>query len=271
MSNVSRRLVGIDSATTMNVVDMGAGPAIVFLHGSGPGASGWNNFRHNAAVLAHAGYRCLMPDLIGFGHSSKPTDVQFTLDYLAATIHTLLDHLEISSCTLVGNSLGGAIAIRCALDRPERIERLVLMAPGWLEEREVFAQMDGIIAMRGTLLDPRGLLRENLERTLRLMFFDPARLPEGLVDERMELARLQNGSVYTNLSGYNLVQHLPALTQPVLGFWGYADRFCPVSGAMSLVRHCRRARVVLQHDCGHWFMIEKAPIFDRELLAFLSE
>ena len=87
------------------------GPAVIFLQGSGPGASGWSNFQFNVPAFTQAGYRVVVPDLPGFGFSSKPTDAQYTLDYFRDYVGEMLDALGIERCALVGNSLGGAVSL----------------------------------------------------------------------------------------------------------------------------------------------------------------
>ncbi|MBT4377493.1 MAG: alpha/beta fold hydrolase, partial [Gammaproteobacteria bacterium] len=89
---------------------------VVFVHGSGPGASGHSNFKGNVDCLTEAGYRIIVPDLPGFGYSSKPIDRDYTSDFFSSCLVGLIGALGINSCILVGNSLGGAITIRTALD-----------------------------------------------------------------------------------------------------------------------------------------------------------
>ena len=107
----------------------GSGETVVFIHGSGPGASGHSNFKQNYPLFVTAGYRVIVPDLPGYGASDKP-DTLYTLDFFVNALSGLLDALDTQRCILVGNSLGGAIAIKLALDQPQRVSRLVLMAPG---------------------------------------------------------------------------------------------------------------------------------------------
>jgi 4,5:9,10-diseco-3-hydroxy-5,9,17-trioxoandrosta-1(10),2-diene-4-oate hydrolase len=104
----------------------GSGTVVMFVHGSGPGASGYSNFKLNVPTFVDAGYRVVVPDLPGFGYSSKPTDLDYTTDFFVEHLVGLLDALEVDRCTLIGNSLGGAISIRAALDHPARIDKLVL-------------------------------------------------------------------------------------------------------------------------------------------------
>jgi 4,5:9,10-diseco-3-hydroxy-5,9,17-trioxoandrosta-1(10),2-diene-4-oate hydrolase len=84
---------------------------------------------------------------MGYGYSTKPEDGTFSLDDVAAQYKALLDALDVDRVTVVGNSQGGAIAITMALNYPEFVEKLVLMAPGGLEAREIYMEMEGIQAM----------------------------------------------------------------------------------------------------------------------------
>ena len=113
--------------------DRGA-PVVVFLHGSGPGASGYSNFKGNYPALVKAGYRCIIPDLIGYGFSDKPTDVDHPLSFFVECVRQTLECAGIEQCTVIGNSLGGAVALGLALDYPALVDKLVLMAPGGLSE-----------------------------------------------------------------------------------------------------------------------------------------
>lgn len=122
-------------------------PVVVFLHGSGPGASGYSNFKGNYPALVKAGYRCIIPDLIGYGFSDKPTDVDHPLAFFVECVRQTLDCAAIEHCTVIGNSLGGAIALGLALDYPALVTKLVLMAPGGLSELHEYQQMPGMQKM----------------------------------------------------------------------------------------------------------------------------
>lgn len=97
--------------------ETGEGPAVLLLHGGGPGASGISNYSRNIAELAK-NFRVIVPDLPGYGRSSKGVDQNDPFGYLADAIRGLLDRLDIRKAHLVGNSYGGACALRLALDSP---------------------------------------------------------------------------------------------------------------------------------------------------------
>jgi 4,5:9,10-diseco-3-hydroxy-5,9,17-trioxoandrosta-1(10),2-diene-4-oate hydrolase len=251
--------------------EQGQGPAVLFLHGSGPGASGYSNFRRNYPYVAERGFRVIVPDTLGFGHSSKPDDRDYTLDLLAGALDRFTRVLGVERCAVVGNSHGGALAIKLALDRPELVERLVLMAPGGLELREAYGKMEGIRTMMKVFLGPEGITREGMRRVFGLQLFDPSTLTEEILDERMEIAVTQPKRVLTSMVVPHLAPELDELACPVFAFWGMNDKFCPVSGATTIAERCRRARVLLLSECGHWVMVEHADLFNRLTVDFLRE
>ncbi|BBR54546.1 MULTISPECIES: alpha/beta fold hydrolase [Pseudomonas] len=251
--------------------DVGTGEAVVFIHGSGPGASGHSNFKRNYPQFAAAGYRAIVPDLPGYGASDKP-QTAYTLDFFVEALLGLLDALDIQRCTLVGNSLGGAIAIAIALRQPQRVARLVLMAPGGLMDKaQYYLQMEGIQRMAAAFAS--GELRDaaGMRRLLGLQLFDPSLIDDDTVAERVAVVAEQPPCVLSTMEVPNMAEQLSQLACPILGFWGMNDKFCPVSGANTLMQACQRIRFVLLSECGHWVMVEHRELFNRECLAFLAE
>ncbi|MGZ2747692.1 alpha/beta fold hydrolase [Burkholderia stagnalis] len=249
--------------------EAGAGRPVVFIHGSGPGASGFSNFKHNYPAFAAAGHRTIVVDLPGYGQSSKPSDVAYTLDFFVDALHAQLDALGIGPAVLLGNSLGGAIALKYALDHPARVDGLIMMAPGGVEERDTYFRMEGIQRMV-QLFTNRQMNRDTMRELLTLLVHDPAIVTDALVDERMKVCVEQPTEVLATMSVPNLTGALGDVRCPVLGFWGTDDRFNPVGGALKFLEHCRDARFVLMNRCGHWVMVEHADYFNRECLDFLA-
>ena len=124
--------------------EQGDGEAVIFLHGAGGGASGYSNFKGNYPAFAQAGFRAIVPDLIGYGLSSKPDLPQYDQDLFVAGVKGLVDGLGLKRVTLLGNSLGGAVALGYALAHPEDVARLILMAPGGVEDLDTYLAMPGI-------------------------------------------------------------------------------------------------------------------------------
>jgi len=250
--------------------EVGEGPVVLFLHGSGPGASGWSNFRDSAGFLAEHGYRCIMVDSLGYGHSSKPTDRPYTLPFMAGGALSLMDALGIDSFTLIGNSQGGAQAIWLALEHPERVEGLILMAPGGLETRETYMEMRGIRSMMRCIYGPEGITLDGMQRVFTKQVVDPSRVPEGVIERRYAVAMTQPQHVFKSMRVDNLTDRLSEITQPTMALWGIQDQFCAVSGADTLEQHLPGAEVIRIDQCGHWVMVEHSDLFNTSCLRFLS-
>jgi len=246
-------------------------PPLVFLHGSGPGASGPSNFHDNAMVFCRAGFHCILVDSLGYGQSDKPTDVPYSLEVMSAALVGALDGLGIDRCTLVGNSQGGAIAIRTALDHPERIVSMVLMAPGGLEPRETYMQMRGIRSMLRCIYGPEGITAFGMRKVFEKQLFDRSLVTDALVEQRTASALQQPRHVFETMKVDNQEDRLAELQCPVLGLWGVDDQFCPVSGAMKLATQVPRCTVTVFSQCGHWVMVEHATRFNRLCIDFLRE
>ena len=259
-----------DKGHKIHYLERGTGKPVVFLHGSGPGASSWSNFKQNINAFVDAGFRTILIDHIGYGLSSKPADEIYTLDLFIDCLKQTLDHIGVSKCALVGNSLGGAIAIGFALKYPKMISHLILMGPGGVEEREVYFEMEGITTMMKSFLSEEGIDRERMASLLSLILYDTDYITELLLDERMEVLASQVKECLSTMQVPNLEPRLQELNCPLLGFWGMNDKFCPPSGAKIIMERCKNARFILQSECGHWFMVEHAALFDRMCVDFLT-
>lgn len=245
------------------------GRPVVFLHGSGPGNSAWANFHLNALRFAGAGYRVVLPDLVGFGYTDKPVDLgDYTLQLFCDTLMAGLDAAGVERCSFVGNSLGGGIAIQIALDRPDFADKLILMGPGCLEPQADYFQMPGIAKMMAAA--GAGITRDNLGEVLRNFVFDPKHVTEELLDMRWAVAETQPKEVLTTMKTPALGPRMQELQQPILTFWGADDAFMPPQGKQTCVRANAHSRLVEINACGHWVMIEHHRLFNAYAIDFLD-
>ncbi|WP_187774879.1 alpha/beta fold hydrolase [Pedobacter sp. BS3] len=122
------------------------GKTIVLLHGKNFNGAYWKT---TIEALTKEGYRVVVPDQIGFGKSSKPTDYQFTFQQLAQNTKAVLDELKINKIYLLGHSMGGMIATRFTLMYPETVEKLILENPLGLEDWKLVAPYTSIDANYG--------------------------------------------------------------------------------------------------------------------------
>lgn len=264
-----------DCANGHRIHYLDEGPAtaevVVYLHGSGPGASGYSNFKGNYPYLVAAGYRCIIPDLIGYGFSDKPMDVEHPLSFFVECIRQTLDCAGVERCTLIGNSLGGAIALGLALDDPQRIEKLVLMAPGGLSEMADYQAMPGmqkVFKVFGSGEPVTPAVMKDLFATG--LMHNPKYATDELVAERMQIMATMNGHVMATMSVPVLTERLREIECSVLGFWGLDEKMMPENGIMALARNVQHLRLILVSECGHWVMVEHEDMFNRACLDFIS-
>jgi 4,5:9,10-diseco-3-hydroxy-5,9,17-trioxoandrosta-1(10),2-diene-4-oate hydrolase len=263
--------VDIGNDLTIHYHDEGEGTPVIFVHGSGPGASGWSNFKGNYPAMVKAGYRTLVLDLPGYGYSSKPEDAQYTLDFMVAALEGFVEALQLKDCILIGNSMGGAVCIRFSVNNPKIVQKLVLMAPGGLETREVYMEMEGIQTMMRSFFSKKGLSREGMRKTFNLQLFNPEHITDEIIEERFQIAETQPKTVISTMKIPNQTEALKEISCPILGFWGMNDKFCPSSGAMTVARECSNTRMILLTECGHWVMVEHAARFNKECIEFFNE
>jgi haloalkane dehalogenase len=115
-------------------LDEGEGAPVIFMHGEPTWSFLW---RKVLPPVLEAGFRCLAPDLVGFGRSDKPSDIDFyTYDRHVALISTLLEDLDVRGATIVVHDWGGPIGLRLAVEHTERIDRLVIMDTGLFNGRQ---------------------------------------------------------------------------------------------------------------------------------------
>lgn len=255
----------------IHYLDQGQGHPVVFLHGSGQGASGHSNFKGNYPFLAENGYRVIVPDHIGYGYSDKPDDVEYPLSFFAECIIQTLDVIGLDKVSLVGNSLGGAIALYIALNHPDRVASLNLMAPGGIEEQMDYFTMPGMKIL-GEIASSGEASRDSLERFIREgLVYKQSVVDDELIDERWGVYQTQNSQCLATMSVPNMTKQLGDIQAPSICFWGMQEKMMPETGIMKLAKGLKNTRVVLVSECGHWVMAEHQEMFNRYSLDFLNE
>jgi 4,5:9,10-diseco-3-hydroxy-5,9,17-trioxoandrosta-1(10),2-diene-4-oate hydrolase len=262
--------------------EAGKGEALVMLHGGGPGATGWSNFKQNLPAFASR-FRVLLIDQPQFGLSDKPEPTEGFNVFAARAVRDLLDELEIERAHFLGNSLGGGTSLRFALDYPDRANRLVLMGPGGACLPVFSPEPSEGIKILGRFLAPPGPSREKLEEFVRIMVYDQSLITEELIEERYKVASdpsVLKGLVnfLTTVMGTNPEQRLKAemwreieqIQQPTLITWGRDDRILPLDGAFFALHRMQDARLHVFPRCGHWAQLEHAREFERISIDFLA-
>lgn len=264
------------------VSETGTGPAVVMLHGGGPGASGVSNYSRNIDALARH-FRVIVPDMPGYGRSAKGVDQNDPFGYLADMIRGLIDELGIDTAHLVGNSYGGAAALRLALDAPHRVGKLVLMGPGGIGTTRGLptAGLRSLLSYYGG----GGPSRDKLERFIRtFLVYDGTAVPDELIELRYRasidpevvadppLRRPSGPTAPRTLWRMDLTRdgRLKALTTPTLVLWGREDKVNRPAGGPMLFNLLPNAELVMTSHTGHWMQWERAELFNRLVVEFLE-
>ena len=275
LAESSSRFLTVDGVN-VHYHDIGSGPALVLLHGSGPGATGWSNYNRNAEALAR-NFRVIIPDLPGFGQSDmKPVDAKVPA-WWTGVVLGLLDGLGIAKAHFVGNSMGGMVTLKLALDHPDRIDRMILMGPGG--GHPVFSTWPtpGIITLV-TAYEGEGITPQKVRAFISASLFDQSLITDDLVAQRTAAAldprvvaqppmRVGPGGPPEDLWRDARLTRLPHET---LILWGREDRVLPLDNGMILVKQIPRAQLQVIPQCGYWVMWEQADLFNRVVQSFLG-
>ena len=253
--------------------DAGEGYPVICLHGTGPGANAWANFRLNAGALADH-HRALLVDLPRFGRSEKVVVRGPRLDYLSGVIRAFMDATGIARAHFVGNSMGGQAAIKVAIDAPERVGRMVLVAPAPIGH-SVFAPMPTeTVRMIADYYAGEGPSYEKMRLLMRSLVYDPASLSEAAIRERYE-ASIAPEVVAANKGPHwahqSLEHELDRARCPTLLVWGQDDRASPLDHGLVMLRKMPQARLHVFARCGHSVQLEHPEEFNRLALDFLAE
>ena len=254
-----------------NYLEKGSGETVLMLHGSGPGVSALANWQHNIPTLAQR-FRVLAPDIVGFGATERPHDIIYSLRTWTDHVWSFLDAHDIGKTAIVGNSLGGRIALQMAADRPDRISKMVLMgAPG-----VGMALTDGLAALRA--YEPS---HDAMRDLLRNYFaVDPAMITDELVESRYE-ASIADGAYEAYRTMFFDPRHagselgitedeVRAITTPALLIHGREDKVVPVQVSVTMLGLLPNADLHVFSACGHWTQIERADEFSALVADYLA-
>jgi pimeloyl-ACP methyl ester carboxylesterase len=254
-----------------NYLEAGKGDPVVLIHGSGPGVTSYANWRLVLPALAE-NFRVVAPDMVGFGFSERPANIEYGVQTWADQVVGLMDTLELPTAHLVGNSFGGAIALRVATQHPDRVGKLVLMGsmgvpfpiteglervwgyePSFENMRrvlDVFAYSRELVNDELAEVRYRGSIQPGFQESFAAMFPAPRqRWVEAMCTPEDEIRRLPHRT---------LIVH------------GREDQVIPVQTSLRLEELIDNADLSVFSHCGHWSMIERTADFNRSVSAFFS-
>ena len=255
-----------------NYHDIGSGHPALLIHGSGPGVSGWANWRMTIPVLSQVS-RVIVPDMVGFGFTDRPEGVQYNLDNWVAQVIGLLDALKIEQTDLVGNSFGGALALALAIRHPQRVRRLVLMGSAGVH----FELTDGLDLAWGYTPSIA-----NMRKLLDVFAYDRNLVTDELAELRYK-ASIQPGfqEAFSSMfpaprqNGVKALmskeEDIRALPHDTLVIHGREDQIIPLANSVTLANWIPRSQLHVFGRCGHWTQIEHAVRFNKLVSNFFAE
>jgi pimeloyl-ACP methyl ester carboxylesterase len=260
--------------------DAGDGPPLLLLHGSGPGVTGWRNFRGILGTFAK-NFRCLILEFPGFGVSDDFGGHPMVTAFGAIGI--FVDALGLDSVDIIGNSMGGGVGINYAIRQPAKVRRLVTIG-GIGTNIFTSGPSEGIRLLQEFTEDPT---RQRLVDWLHSMMYDRALVTDELIEERWALAtdpptlesarRMYGKQAFEQMMAAMRASDAPMpwammhkVAAPTLLTWGRDDRVSPLDMALIPMRTIPNAELHVFPNCGHWAMIEAKEAFEDTVLAFLS-
>lgn len=256
--------------------DIGEGPVLLMLHGGGPGASAWSNFKQNVPALSET-FRLLMVDQPGFGLSDKPVHDRPQHELSGELLVALLDHLGIDKATPVGNSMGGAASLELAINCPERVDRLILMAPAG-GSLQITSHLTAEAKILFTYYAAPGPSIERTKALFEALAYDASGVPEETLKERYEASIDPEAMAYnTRMFGQwanlgpahwrrvNEIQHETLL------LWGREDLVLTLDSSLHMLHQMPNARLVVFPKCGHWCQLEAPRQFEHQIITFMAE
>jgi len=258
----------------VNVIDLGDGPAMLFVHG----LSGcWANWLEQIPHFART-HRVVAPDLPGFGASPLPWAAVSIHGY-ARCLDAICEQLGVESAVVVGNSLGGFVANELAVAFPRRVERLVLVSASGLSAAHVRRDPTQIAPhLAGFVLARLATKREWIFRRPWLrnalagyIIRHPERLPVELLREQLD-ATAAPGFLAATLASmnYELTERLVEIDKPTLVVWGRDDRVVPPADAYRFEELIAGSKLVWFEDTGHVPMLERPARFNGVVDEFLA-
>jgi 2-hydroxy-6-oxonona-2,4-dienedioate hydrolase len=255
-------------------------PPLILLHGSGPGVTGWRNYRNNLGFFAQT-HRTFIVEFPGFG-VSEPVEGHPVLT-AGSSVTRFMDGMGIESAAMIGNSMGGVVGINLAIKKPERVAKLVTIGG---VGPNIFSPSpsEGLRLLQEFTDAPD---RDKLIRWLNSMVYDRSIVTEQLIEERWEAAinpdAQKTAAMMYGSKAFEMQQQFLAaadiapywammhkVTCPTLLTWGRDDRVSPPDMSMVPMRLIPDAELHIFPKCGHWVMIEAKEAFESTVAAFLA-
>lgn len=237
---------------------------IVLVHGLGASAERWEFVIPEFSKE----YRVIVPDLIGFGHSDKPS-VDYTTEFFTEFLGNFLKKLEIKKTNIIGSSLGGQITAEFTSQNQNLIENLVLVSPSGIMKHSTPALDAYVMAALYPNL-------EGAKNAFEMMAGPTREIHSKIIEDfvtRMKLPNAKMAFMSTLLGLKNaeiITKSLKKITVPTLIIWGEDDPVIPIKYADDFVSSIQDCRFYMMDNCGHTPYVDDPQRFTRLVLDFLE-
>jgi 2-hydroxymuconate-semialdehyde hydrolase len=266
-----RKFVDVGSIRT-SYLEAGSGSPVLLIHGSGPGVTAWANWRLVIPSLAER-FHVFAPDVVGFGYTDRPQGMNFGVaawtEHLISFIETVIQQ----PVSIVGNSMGGALALHIARQRPDLVDKMVLMGSVGID----FELTEGLDKVWGYTPS-----FENMKELIGIFSYNPSLADnDDLVQLRYQ-ASMEEGfqEAYASMFPAPRQRHIDAMAlpedeirrieKPTLLVHGREDRVIPVQNSIRLMQLLPDVELHVFSRCGHWTQIEQTASFVREVVHFFE-
>ena len=255
----------------LHYVEAGSGPPLLLLHGLNGSTFG---FRLLMPCLA-THFRTIALDLMGFGYSERPQHRDYSLGAQARLVAGFLDALGIAKASVLGHSLGGAVAMHLALEFPERVDRLILVSSASDSETRRGLRSSRLVRPLLPVVAAFTVQNQRFRRmSLRSACYDPAFITPEIIEGYMAPTRVRG---HLRALGSLMVDRRKdppldpaAISQPALIIWGAADHWLPASHGERLQALIPNSRMTVIDRAGHLVLEEQPEESARVLIDFLQ-
>ncbi len=254
--------------------EIGTGYPLICIHGAGPGATAWSNFKGNVGELSKH-YRAILMDMPQYGKSDKPIIEGGRLAFLARVVRDFMEALDIKRAHFVGNSMGGQAALKLAIDYPDNVDRVVGIGSAPIKAGSIFQPMplEGIRNIRNYYRND-GPSLSKMRQVLESLVCNTSLITDEIVQERYQ-ASIDPETVEVfkkpSAEAEDLYFELGKVRAKTLLAWGQDDRAGALDVALLMLRLLRDGRLYVFPRCGHWAHVEHRDEFNRIVLQFFQD
>ena len=237
---------------------------LILIHGLGASSERWE---HVLPILTN-NFRVIVPDLIGFGYSDKPT-VDYTMDFFSNFLEKFLISLEINKTSIIGSSLGGQIAAEFTSSHPNLVEKLILVSPSGIMKQSTFALDAYIMAA----LYPN---EQSAKNAFEIMDASGKEIATNIITGFVTRMKLHNSkfAFMSTLLGLknseSIIEKLEKISSPTLLIWGTDDPVIPIKFSKDFVTSINNCELYEMSNCGHTPYVQKPELFASQVLKFLN-